>query len=817
MAMNRKFTLRGWRGLLCGLAALALSACVKEELPDMGTTLKDGEISLQWVAANMGRVVTKGTDNKNTDEQKINNVHIFLFDADGKYLNSGNNRFQGYRYLEDGWMNWILETSLFTEQDKAKNATVYVLANMPEDLFTDLTDGYPENVPDMTALESLTVKLPEGGFTTEIPETGLPMVLKKTGVDLSNGAATKVVTLPLRSMMARIDLNFNMEPLIPDGNLPSLQFTEVAVGNFPKGGIIKSQLTDMEDGTTLMGAVKTDETSYGLIEEQEKIENAPLLDRVLRTGNELSMTLYMFEHAREAEDIEYPEGIDMEKEAQRYKNRRAAEDAAYVEFSGMYTTQNGLKYHVTYRLYVGANPNDDFTIKPNCQYKNNITITGVTVNNRDPQHEALLDTRVDVDNDPVFIEMLRERMFDAHFNVTPMDVYIWDFDAAQSVTVTILNEEGEPAGEREMTWIRMEPYYHAPAEKCDYKEATYAAARAGDGKRRYFTTNLLTEMNEEYNRSYMVTQKEERIYFYMDENVPTEQQYDDREDVPEREATIKITYTAKDGSTTDRYATFTQAGMKIVRFNKFGTPAGDGGMWGGGGDDDAYYFYLEHFEEYLSHYDGKNEYTATYDGMEWGLEGVETGLGVPEGENWDIYMKWGWYNTAQIMKQFRHESSWRGHEMTLNELPSGAAEYCYNKNKRSENNNYEAAYVEWFLPTISEIEYAMDRYYTEYDEFRNNYYWSSNPGAIGHEGTGAESGIMVGNEGENPDYARATKTSYRNGVFSHTPSAVNEEYPTYYNYNDRVRQEGGHAKRTEKFRVRAVYVPRWIQEDLNVH
>ena len=81
----------------------------------METTLKDGEISLQWVAANMGRVVTKGTDNKNTDEQKINNVHIFLFDAYGNYLSSGNNRFQGYRYLEDGRMNWILETSLFTE------------------------------------------------------------------------------------------------------------------------------------------------------------------------------------------------------------------------------------------------------------------------------------------------------------------------------------------------------------------------------------------------------------------------------------------------------------------------------------------------------------------------------------------------------------------------------------------------------------------------------------------------------------------------------------------------------------------------------
>lgn len=410
--------------------------------------------------------------------------------------------------------------------------------------------------------------------------------------------------------------------------------------------------------------------------------------------------------------------------------------------------------------------------------------------------------------------MLRERMFDAHFNVTPMDIYIFDPEVAESVTVTILNERGEPAGENEMAWIRMEPYQYAPADKCDYKEGQYAATRAGDGKRSYFTVGLMDELNRhDYSRSYTVTQPEERIYFYVDENVPTEDQYEAHESVEERSVTVKITYHAQNGSTTDRYATFTQAGMKIVKFNKFGDPDSQQGWFGQiiPPDDEAYYFYLEEYEEYLSHYDGKNEYTETYEGLEWGLDGVHTGLGAPSDNDWGEYMKWGWYNTERIMERFRQSNYWRKHEMTLNDRPIGAAEYCYNKNKRADNSPHRPEYVEWFLPTISEIEYAMDMYYTDYADFRGKYYWSSNPGAIGNNG--------VGNEGENPENARATKTNTWNEEekrFEHAPSAVNETYPTYVNKNTGETQEGGSAKRTEKFRIRAIYVPRFRQDDITI-
>ena len=127
--MNRTCILRGWRSWLCGLVALSLSACMDEELPGSEVGLKEGEISLQWIAANMGQVVTKGTDAKTRAEREIKDVHIFLFGPDGNYLESGNNAFQGYRHLESGRNNWILQTELFANTNgEAENATIYVLA-----------------------------------------------------------------------------------------------------------------------------------------------------------------------------------------------------------------------------------------------------------------------------------------------------------------------------------------------------------------------------------------------------------------------------------------------------------------------------------------------------------------------------------------------------------------------------------------------------------------------------------------------------------------------------------------------------------------
>ena len=367
--------------------------------------------------------------------------------------------------------------------------------------------------------------------------------------------------------------------------------------------------------------------------------------------------------------------------------------------------------------------------------------------------------------------MLREREFDAHFNVTPMDVYIYK---GGSVKVEILNSD-------EVDWIRMEPI----------KEA---ATEAGYKKRKYFTTDLVTNTLAE-NITYTVTQQEERIYFYVDENVP-QNGHRDGEDVEAREATLKITYIDPNGNEDPpREVILRQAGMRAVYFDKFAS-----GQWIE--TCMPFYFYIEEYEEYLEHYDGKNTYNDTYEGFKWGLNGLESGLGVQNGRPYNQYMKWGWLNTMQIMYRYQHNPQlYRGYEMTLNDTPDSAAEYCYNKNKRDEDGNVVEA--RWYLPTISELEYALEKYYGIFDVFQDKWYWSSNPGAEGNNG----------DNGENPDYARGTRIKYEptnteanDDGFVHYMSNPDWPYDYVNSSNPIKRGEGGHALRDEEFRIRAAYI-----------
>lgn len=782
MRRSSKKLYRRW-ACLC-LPLLMLGACTNDDFQETaGQALQPGEISLQWVPANMGRVhvQTRGTDPKTALEQQINRVHVFLFSQDGNWLDPRDaDAVQCYQYLE-GRQNLVLQSEMFASVEDAAHATVYVLANMPQNMFQDADgNGYPDDIHSMSDLEACTFTLPT--FSATLPQDGLPMVLKREDVDLSPDAATKIISLQLRSLMARIDLNFSMDPLQPaddeySNRIPSLQVEQVRVGNFPTGGSISPQLDN---------AGADAETTGDLIETPVIVEDSELTGQFIRPDQDVEATFYMFEHARQPKSLgdifgsnQYPDNIT-EEEKQRYKNQLAQEDAAYIELEGIYTNHNNHPYHVTYRLYPGADHTDDFTIKNNRQYINNISIRGITVNSEGP--EALLDTRVDIDKqeNPYFIEMLRERMHDAHFNVTPMDVFI--YEPGGEVTVSILPDENGDYPE----WIRMEPMADAPAD-VNPTEAVFAT-NAGDGKRKYFTENLLAELaNEAHSLSYTVTEEEERIYFYIDENVPTS---NDGQRVPDREATVQIVYNAPDGDMERREVPIRQAGLLPVYFDKFA----DGGPYDQ--NREAYTFYIEYYEEYLEHYDGKDTYDETYEGLEWGFDGVETNL---DGSEWHTYLDYGWRNTMYIMRQFRNSLSYGDPEdIDLNMRPRGAAEYCYNKNKR--NTQGQVDEVHWYLPTISELEYALEAWYGTFDVFQSQWYWSSNPGCRRND------------TGENPNYARATQVTYDPDDdeatpegYVHVQSSANEPYTGYYDDKGEWKI-GGHARRTNVFRIRAAYI-----------
>lgn len=757
---------------------LFVSSCSGEWSESSIGNLNPGDVALQWIPANMAihQVNTRGTDPKTAAEQQINNIHVFVFDKDGNYLTAqGNDAFQGYRYQE-GNSTMVFNRDMFNQstQDPSQ-AKVFVLANMPKTTFTDgNNDGRPDEIDNMSALQSFVFNLPV--FSATLPEDGLPMAAWND-VDLSpnpeGSTSVRVHTMQLKSLMARIDLNFTLEPAQTSGSklYPSLRFDRIGVGNFPSGGTVVPQLENVV-------GIETDNENGQIKLISADLEGvSDFTGHYIREGEPQTLTLYMFEHARLAKELSdafpdtgnYPANIS-EPDKQRYKNRLAKCNAAYIELEGIYTNHNNYMYKVTYRLYPGADAIDDFTIKNNCQYKNDITVSGITVNNQG--NEALLDTRVNIDTqaNPYFIEMLREREHDAHFCVTPMDIYIYE---SGSVTVEIEDPDNKK-------WIRMEPIYRA-------------AQFAGDGKRDYFTVGLLDELdNKSESKSYTVTYPsehsgtyEERIYFYIDENVPQEGITKDGDDVPARESKLRITYTRSEGDEGySREIPIQQAGMKAVYFDKYT----DGNF--SGAYRDAYYFYIENYEEYLEHYDGKDKYDDVQEGLSWGLFDIESGLGVDNWEPFYQYMSWGWKNTMQIMQKYRETESYEG-ELTLNDTPSGAAEYCYNKNKRYTNGKVKQA--RWYLPTISELEYALEKYYGIYDVFQDKWYWSSNPGAAGSSG----------DKGENVKYARATRIKYdpsdKEAIdgYVHYPSDPDKPY------SDGL---GGFAKRNEAFRIRAAYI-----------
>lgn len=364
--------------------------------------------------------------------------------------------------------------------------------------------------------------------------------------------------------------------------------------------------------------------------------------------------------------------------------------------------------------------------------------------------------------------MLRERDHDAHFCITPLDVYLFEEDANPKMEVSIADPESH-------SWIRME---RVPAE--NMREGTLPAGMstethlatgkkdgkewtAGNGKRRYFTTDLVTNTLAN-NTEYTINTSRDRIYFYLDENLSTK----------DRTATVNISYT-DDKTKTPRTRTIeiVQHGLLPVQWYNEGELQGT--------------IYVEAYEEYISHYDPLNEFEGNYiyDGLEWGCNGITLAYTQID-DQWTLGDKHGAAATQRIISRAGQS------EMNLNEKPGSAAEYCYNKNKRNDSGIVQGMTNSsgWFLPGISQLESILTTYYNTYTEFQNNFYWSSAAG---------KKRILGGLDYyEDSGYARATK-ALPDGSY-----AESDWDDIYTNENGTT----GKAPRIDvRLRIRAAYVP----------
>ena len=754
--------------------ASLLGSCSDDLTGDMTPMVPDNQVlTLSFESNKMlpHQVATRVSDPKEEKEKEIKTLHVFFFDEEGKYLEgsylegyptSGQNG--GYCMPSVGATLLKIDRSGFSNQTAAQNVTIVAVANVENGWFPLGEDKRPTNVNSLTELREMVYRPKEIMLT--IPESGMPMYGELTNKNLTQ-EDTQALIVELKALMARVDVNLTIDATHsdPSGLLPMLQMIDWTAYNIPTGAAFS---TDDNTDTGNLGENKMD----------TKVSNTTTL---YNNNGELKLSFYMFENKQNKEDnpnFSYPTGIT-DDEKQRYKPEFANDDATYVQIHGMYSTYNedgegGSTYDVTYKLYLGANHTDDYFVKRNCQYKNNVTIKGLIQAGNNPEH-ITFDTRVNISqSNPFYVAILRERDHDAHFCVTPMDVYMFDDGGLEGggegdnvkMTVSVENPDIND-------WIRLEKVPAAnmaagtaPNENC--LGSNEEAWHAGNGKRKYFTTSLLSELQS----SVELLTSRDRVYIYLDENLTLQ----------ERSANLKLVYTAEDGSTINKTIQIAQTHLIPITLKQ-----------------DKYTnertIYMERYEEYLNHYDPLDNFETDqiYPGLQWGLNQQS----ISEISNPD-------YNPDNLgsiyydgLKYTPHMVYSAGHsKKDLNEVPRSAAEYCYNKNKRNQDGvvpfttssaSWRRTKVEyngskWYLPGIREMEKAFEQQYNVFPEFQGNFYWSASPAKY-DEWWGYSYPT---------DRARATNIKI---------DGTHAESTDGYKYEDN--KKGGYAYRTEKLRIRA--------------
>ena len=857
---------------------LLINVSCRNDEPFAGecSSVSDHVTELRFVSDPMQKynVTTRSSDAKEDNEKKIYSINIFFFTGDGQYLSgqylTGNPNAPdngGYYKTGEGVALLKIDKDLI-ETGQGETFTVYAVANV-DTLFRGLDgDGRPaiisqtvkkDNVTPKEALESL-VYQPNWGNSVSLglPATGMPMVGSKdityTG---SNETPESERIIEMKALMARVDINLQISSEHGTAQYPSFLLTEWSVKNVPNRGSLTPTADGAQTGTGWTDWTKDSSTFTETISFTNGEGLKPLC------------TFYVFENMQDAEWVQdagedwvsSPEGItnldDLKKalypqetsdtQKQRYKPYLANKNATAVILKGIYHTYNdqgsntSSVYNVSYTLYLGSNHTDNFQLKRNHQYKNNISIKGL-LGVSGSEGEFTFDARVNVDEEEndFYVSILRELDHDAHFCVTPMDVYMFRQEEGKNVemvlTLSEIGADGQPNGVVP-NWIRMErisatDMKNGTLTSDGLAENTHLIAgsdfTAGHGKRKYFTTDLFPDNMSEspLKTEVILTEHRDRIYFYIDEYLESSTQpltnprqakvvmkyYENRDENPEPVATKTITLA--------QYPF-----LEVQVYGRDGSKRASGYLYPDNNEIDGTgdgLIYMEQIEEYLEHYDPLDKYDTEqiYPGLSWGKEqklDLETHrqfdwrkwLGAYISPNstttetaqpWENYVL-GIYYTRKIIEKYTQS------RLTLNDQPRSAAEYCWNRNKRASsdyNNNYGIVLEKtekYFLPGIRQMEDALTTYYNSFPEFQGNYYWSSTP-AEGAEWDDGLWGIGAGytNDFENMSYARATKSN-DNGEYSESsPPTGSDRYPEDIGPNEYP--NGGYAKRSEKLRIR---------------
>lgn len=744
------------------LGTQLLVSCLSEEdgLYPLPTTGEELVLTVQSEKLLPKVVTTRTSDNKTEAETKISHLYVFFFDQDGNYLDDvveeGNN---GYQYTKFSAFVDTEETIIkidknaIQEVDGDEPVQIYILANMEQyGLFEKDASGRPilDGASNLQALQNKILQATDlQALQMAIPQGGMPMAMLQE-VNFRDPNLSNNVTVSLEALMARIDFNIKLSSDYTGlGDLPMFYLDYFTIGNAPKGGLLGATATTPTDIAALGGT------------ETVEVRNQKL---IYNKKGEITFTFYMFEN-RQIKKA--PTAGTIYQENQQFKPVIAPDNATYVDLNGIYTTYDGHDYNITYRLYLGANHTDNFEIKRNYQYKNDITIKGLTKTNHiEGDDYFTLDTRVDIhESNKFYISILNEKALDAHFGVLPMDVYFLGQNNGK-IIVTLGDDtntcyyDSDGDGDVESAdepWIRMEkmPAANMQAGTLPNGYTNHVSKgkfKAYHGIRKFFTEDLVTNTLKN-SHTLTIDATRDRIYFYIDENLGDD----------ERVGTVTLKYydNGQTSGTPDRTEVLTIRQLPLVKVDV------------GNEYDDCPNQYkiiwMEQIEEYLDSYDPLEEYEKNniFQGLPWGFSGTTIGNLRNYGNSYQNYY-YGVEYTAYLIEKYAANNNdiISMDKLDLSEKPEIAAQYCYNRNKRSTDNKVNPSVkittssswlgttttitdytAKWFMPAVRQMEVAQESHYSTFKEFQGNFYWSSSSGYnsawFGSENTSKARAVQV--------------------------------------------------------------------------
>ena len=795
--------MRTLRNIFAIIALLSAASCAVDNVdaPSYGVNSSD----VVTVLGRMTRfddkdVTTRGVKDENEAKLTSMAVAIFPVKEDGTALAGP----CAYWQYTDNQAELLFEINR-TVNSFNRNAryAMYVFCNMPE-----LEDfGIGSTLDDMltTAQEVKGIDIPTNGFpmigslgdtfSTALDRDNQLFILSPTKNNQANGELVAptvakpkadgsgwgdpqtqtLLTIPMKAMFAKVNFSIEVRPdqTIEGNYSPQFTLDGYTVNNVPSkvdfNSASNSDTEVLSDGYSLNNADRT--TAVG--------------------ANKINFSFYLPERlltpATTWDEYDYPfgKGSDIRDEdlvyRQRYKSMLLSEQqkATNIVISGRFRDHQNHSWDVDYTIYLGADNYGDFNILRNSEYNNYVTIRGIQSSSdmSDKEGAISIDHRVNVTRtQPAIISLRREVLLDSHFEVRPLRVRkseIGDVEGINAVKVEVLNP-GSADTKTGTWWMRLERSFGdgtlagSPEATVNGQPTTiYIDSDPNSpsyGKRKFFTYNLIDGVDANATDATLknstevilpLTDDTECCWIYIDECTETGDGI--------RAGQIKVTYGSLSGST------FTPANNAsypdvtyIINQRKLFDVTGPSGRD----------YHIEYEEEYLHNFDADDNYGETeYDGMEWGLDGLQLSYAdnsdgdghfsviAKSGDSWindiidgfmnyfisslnsfyDFYVKKHDSGVMSIESNLHDRKGWDfcneiiqvangyGYNvpaakpentidvLALNEKPKSAIEYCYNKNKRNANGQVawtgNTANLNWYLPAIDEIEdIVMSKY-----------------------------------------------------------------------------------------------------------